>query len=325
MVDVVEYAGATALPAGHLLSFTELLEICRVFEPNVLTGDTTQIVNFASYIKSKRDCDNIKIDKILFTSEPMNLIQRSYIDSVFSRDGNPIQIISVLGSAEAGVWAVADFSLTGPPNDESTDFIFDSRHMIVECLPMDWDLSPENGNYPCARIEDKVGLIAITSLQRLRNPLVRYLTGDIGSIHQLSDVAFSKIQGNTQHLRVLRLYGRDIRQSFTWEGEYFEFFILKKFLQNASWGILKWQVVLDYDISVPDSESLEIRLIRTEMESNEGLITKEELVTQLKTLFWVHAKNEALFYVDFCKPEKFVRSATGNKVLMFIDQRKKTS
>lgn len=222
-----------------------------------------------------------------------------------------------------GVWAVSNFSLTGPQSEDSCDFIFDMRHMIVECLPVDVAITPENRNHPCTLEQEKAGLLVVTSLQRLRNPLVRYATGDIASIHPLPESARSQISGDVEHLRILRLYGRDIRHSFTWQGEYFEFAAVKTYIQDPAFGVLKWQVVLDDSISRPCSESLEIRLMRTEKRDSGGdLLSYEKLVERLKFLFCVQPENEVDFNVRVCALEEFIRSDTGNKVLMFVNRTK---
>lgn len=36
-----------------------------------------------------------------------------------------------------GIWTVGNFGLTGSQEEDTADFIFDSRHMIVEVLPLD--------------------------------------------------------------------------------------------------------------------------------------------------------------------------------------------
>ncbi|KAL3419062.1 hypothetical protein PVAG01_09283 [Phlyctema vagabunda] len=319
--DTVEYAGASILSVGHLASPKELMTFCKNFRPNVLSGDTSQLVQFASYVESTGPSDNLKITKIMHTSEPLTHPQKLYLQSVFAPNNSPLNFISVLASAEIGPFAVSNISLTGEPFEDCTDFIFDSRHIIVEVLPLDFHFDSQHRKYPCTLPYDEVGLLAVTSLQRFRHPLVRYLNGDIGSVHKLPLCAVPLIQEGAEHLRVLRLYGRDLRHSFKWQGEYFEFSGLKRLMSRANWGILRWQIVLGHDVEVPDSECLEIRLMRGTANSKDEMISQEDLVLHLKEYFCVHARNECLFNVRLAVSEEFVRSVTGNKVLMFVDRR----
>jgi hypothetical protein len=94
----------------------------------------------------------------------------------------------------------------------------------------------------------------VTSLQQLLNPLVRYLTGDVGHIHKLSASAALRIEGDSQFLPVLRLHGGDARRSFKWEGEYIELSGLRNVMSNRRRGLLRWQVVLKNDAFDPNSD-----------------------------------------------------------------------
>ncbi len=319
-IDIVEFAGATVLPAGANTTLPELLFLCKKFNPNTISGDTSQIVNFAAFVESSGEKGNLNITKVMYTSEPMNRFQETYIQSVFSKDGSNLSITSVLGSAETGVWAVSNFALTGERTEDSSDFIFDSRHMIVECLPMNFDETKAQ-RHPFVAGHDNVGLLVVTSLQRLRNPLVRYFIGDIASVQHLPQETRAKLGCDTEHLRLLRLYGRDNRRSFNWEGEYIEFTALINAFSKSHWGILRWQVILDNDPVLTNSESLEIRVMRTKADF---ILTEEELVKELKALFYAKEKmeSEILFHVKFITADGFVRSETGNKIIMFVDRRK---
>jgi hypothetical protein len=123
---------------GHLATPSELVTFCKNFQPNVIFGDTSQIIHFATYVESTSVRDSLCIDKILYTSESMMRLQRSYLDSVFSQSKEkPLGFHLLLVSAEMGIWTVGNFGLTGSQEEDTADFIFDSRHMIVEVLPLD--------------------------------------------------------------------------------------------------------------------------------------------------------------------------------------------
>jgi phenylacetate-coenzyme A ligase PaaK-like adenylate-forming protein len=315
----VEHAGASALPAGHLAPPERLVGICEAYRPTILTGDTSQIVQFASYVESKRVGASIKFDKIMYTSEPMSRQQMSFVQKVFGRAEANLHVVSVYGSAETGVWAFGNSAINITQVEDSSALIFDSKHMIVEVMPLDFHTKPENRKLPCKLELEKVGFLVVTSLQRLRNPLVRYFTGDIGSVHLLPDSARSQISGDSESLRVLRLYGRDIRHSISWQGEYFDLSQIQKAMSDPSWGILQWQVVADHDISYSNCESLEVRLMRAD--GFKGLISLAELTSKLKRMFCVHELNEHLFHIKMASSEEFIRSGTGNKVIRFVEKR----
>jgi len=318
--EVVEYAGASVLPAGHLATPEELLAICRNFRPNVLAGDTSQIIHFASFVDSIGVGKELRVLKILYTSEPMTRIQKSYIASVFAHEtSTQIEFISLLASAEMGVWAVGNFAITGPQVDDSADFLYDSRHMLVEILPLDYDIKAANRTYPCALEEDKLGLLTVTSLQRLRNPLVRYLTGDIGSVHQLPAASKSRIGELADYLRILRLSGRDTRNSFTWEGEYFEIEGIKNLMSDPAWGVVRWQIILANDILVPGRISIELRMMRAREQNYQ--VSQEIIIGTLRDFFRVDQLNASLFQVTLSSLDNFIRSVSGSKIVLFVDRR----
>ncbi|OBT81497.1 hypothetical protein VE02_09880 [Pseudogymnoascus sp. 03VT05] len=257
-VDIVEHAGTSVLPLGHLAEPDGVLAICLRYGANTLSGDTSQLIKLASYVESSKT-----------------------------------------------------------RKDDTADFIFDTRNMIVDVMPLDFDLSTRHS--PCRVVEGEMGVLIATSLQRLRNPLVRYVTGDIGSIHPLPPSASSQLGQDAEHLRVLRLHGRDTRSSFKWEGEYFELDKLSKLMSTPAWGILRWQIVLTSDQASFDH--VEIRLIcATGMD---GLVALEEIEAKLKRHFYVDASSGSLFHVNIRTPDDFIRSETGNKVIKVVDRRGK--
>lgn len=292
-----------------------MVAVCLKYGVTTISGDTSQIIRLASFVESSKTGSGLRISKILYTSESMSRLQRSYIQSVFTCGESPITFSSLLASAEMGPWAVGCFELTGPQEDDTADFIFDTRNMIVEVMPLGFDLSTKN--CPCRVVEGEAGVLIVTSLQRLRNPLVRYATGDIGSIHPLPPSASSHLGQDAEHLRVLRLHGRDIRSSFKWQGEYFELDMLKKLMSTPAWGIVRWQIVLTSDRS--NLEHIEIRLMRAT--GMDGLLEQDAIEEKLKEHFWLTSPIEPLFHVNLRNPDDFIRSPTGNKVIQLVDRR----
>ncbi|KFA72015.1 hypothetical protein S40288_07661 [Stachybotrys chartarum IBT 40288] len=313
-LEIMENAGASVLAAGHHMSVAEVVQLINNYHANVLSGESSQIVQIVHYISTlcQEDRDSININKIIYTSEGLNPSQRTLVRAVFG----PIKICSILGSAEAGPYAISSPDLVGQHHDVShEDFVFDMRHTMIEIL--DPSFSEDEVN-PARVQEGQKGLIVQTSLTRLRNPLVRYVTGDVGSLHTLPEAKRCMVsETDWEHLRVLRLYGRDRRFSFEWDANYIEFATLTKLLSQDTSGVLQWQVVLDK--MEPSMEcSLEVRLLCS---NHTGLATFEtNLVDRIETFFHVYHGNRHRFRIVFMKDSAgFKRSDTGRKIIQFIN------
>ncbi|GAB1205102.1 hypothetical protein APSETT445_003771 [Aspergillus pseudonomiae] len=156
-------------------------------------------------------------------------------------------------------------------------------------------------------------IIIQTSLRRLRNPLVRYITGDLGSLHPLPEMANAVVpESERQYLRVLWMQGRDRRFSFKWDGAYFECEKLKALVQAEECGILQWQVLLGQLDSSPQA-TLEVRLLRAPPRPD--VLVEEQLVKRLRTFFFVLPETEHVFRIVFVKDlDGFERSSTAGKL-----------
>ena len=302
----------------------KLVDACVKYHINVLAGDSSQILNFAHHMTSLPPCTraNIKVTKIIYTCEMMPRSRRRYLISVFG----PVKFYSLFASAETGPWAIADFGLTGDrPDDDCADFIYDSRNMLVEVLSVSSGaVRPESSSPPAERemvSEGTAGHLVLTSLQRLRNPLVRYISGDIGSVHALPASASSQLEPDMlAHFKVLRLYGRDQRFSFKWLGEYYDFEELNRSMQQEKLGILQWQIILRNDDEWEGSDCCELRLLRRS--SGKEMVDDDELVRHLREVFklaWINERFLTVVILD--EVEKFERSGTSNKVIRFQDKR----
>lgn len=318
--EMFENAGGSVLAAGHTTPVANVVDALIKYRVNVLSGGSSQILQILNYIASsatEEQRNALKLDKIIYTSEALGRPQRDFIRSVLG----PLKICSVLGSSEAGPWAVANLALTGEPNDDAVEFIYDTRTMVIEILPLEATESPRGSVQDVAELpEGSVGVIVQTSLQRLRNPLVRYITGDVGSVHPLPAAAKAAIPAEeAQHLRMIRMRGRDKRFSFKWVGRYFEFHTIREIMGTVEWGVLQWQLILS--VKQPSPEViLEVRVLRSTTETADQ-ISEAQLIYKLKTLFVVVANSEHLFRVTFVGDGRdFVRSSTGNKVMSFVDR-----
>ena len=314
--ETMENAGATVLSAGHYMTTKKVIEHLQTYHVNVLSGESNQIVEIIHYISAlvKEEKALIKLTKIIFTSEILSRAQRALIRSVL---GN-IEIYSVLGSAEAGPWAIHNPNLTGSYDDTCVqNFVFDSCSMKIDVFPV--ALTEGYTNLPKTLPEGEEGLIVQTSLSRLRNPLIRYNTGDIGSVHPFPEAAQRYIRdGKWQDLRVIRLRGRDQRYGFKWEAANFEKAKIATFLEQENFGILQWQVILD-QAQDTKAGTLELRLMC--VARGEELLSHAEVVDRLREYFVVYSINESRFKVIFVDDlSEFERSVTGRKIIKFVDR-----
>jgi phenylacetate-coenzyme A ligase PaaK-like adenylate-forming protein len=290
---------------------SKVVNLLQDFQVNVLAGDSSQVISIVQHISTLPSSERykIKLNKIIYTSESLTAAQRKHVYTILGC----VKICSMAGSSEAGPFGVSNPDLTevGPAAD-CADFIFDTRMNIFEILPL--SCTQMSGLAPLS--EGEKGMIAQTSLARLRNPLVRYMTGDIGSLHPLSAKAHAHIpKDEWPYMRVLRLYGRDRRFSFDWDGAYFDFGVLGEVMQQDDLGILQWQVILDRTESSPES-LLEIRLLCCQ-----DPVYREAAIDQLRYFFDVTGGNEHRFRVVFVEGlDGFELSETGRKVVKFVNR-----
>lgn len=322
MTELMENAGATVLCAGPEMSPQAVFDTIVHYRANVVAGDPGQLVHLANYISKlpAEQRSSLRLSKILYTSEPMTPAQRTFLTSVLG----DIVFCSVIGSAEAGPWGVASSALTGNTDENHMDFIFDTRAIHIEVLPLSIEDPERKSLCRSECIENvpdgEVGLIVQTSLQRLRSPLVRYVCGDVGSLHPLPQTAQAKfLAEEVQHYKVVRIHGRDRRISFDWYGEFFEFHTIQALMRTKEWGILQWQIILRHKDDSSVDVFLEIRILRNP--KNDGTqISEKELAGKIKNFFNVLDFNEYLFQLKFI-PDLggFERSTTGRKVMNFVD------
>ncbi|KAJ3493093.1 hypothetical protein NLG97_g4957 [Lecanicillium saksenae] len=324
VLECVESAGASALAAGNYMPMPDILQLFIKYKANVLAGDSSQVINLVNHLSAlpKEEQRKINLDKIIYTSEVLTGSQRAHIRATL---GDKVKICSMLASAESGPWAFSNPDLTGDRTTTSSDFVYDTRTMIVEILPdsvaLEGDDAPATTPLPLA--DGETGMIVLTSLCRLRNPLVRYICGDVGSLHDLPEnVKHLVAEEDRPYIRVLRLEGRDRRFSFDWEGEYIEFSNLAGIVEDPNYGILQWQAIIQ---NKPDDQEglrpcLELRMLpSTTTRGNETLLN--QMVDRIKVLIALAPWNKDRFIPVFLQnTDGFEKSKTGGKVIKFIDR-----
>lgn len=322
MTEIMENAGATILSAGSAMPPTDVTKALGDYHVNVLTGDGSRIIQVVCHIANlpKAERARISLSKIIYTSEPLTRAQRDLIKSTL---GDSIKIYSVMGSAEAGPWAISNLDITGEQVSDgaATDFLIDTRDIHIEILlPSTASTGNCSSDSAISVPDGETGLIVQTSLQRLRNPLVRYVTGDIGSLHTVPDHVATLIPASERkHVRVLRLHGRDRRFSFKWDAMYFDFDKVEAVFEAPECGILQWQVILGGADEGSPVATLEVRVLRGP--PRVGILTEEDLVDRLRGFWGVLPENEHLVRLVFVKGlAEFVTSATAGKVIRFVDR-----
>lgn len=311
-LEVLENAGACVLAAANRMHPDDIVKLLIQYNVNILTGNSSQMVHLAGFISTHPDRAKLQLNKIIYTSEVLTASQRRFIKDVLG----DIKICSLLASAEAGPWAVCNPDITGEEGTEgAADFIYDNRSMLLEVLPLSTALEDFEGQTPL--LQGERGIIVQTSLARLRNPLVRYVTGDIGSLHPLPEAARHLIPASEwPHLQVVRLEGRDKRFSFEWDGKYFDFENLSAIMNEPKYSLLHWQVILDMPNTGGCESLLEIRLL-----SSASSHLREELAARVKTFVHAVEANEYRFKLVFVRDtDELERSDTGGKVITFLNR-----
>lgn len=296
MTEVIENAGATVLSAGNNMCQQSLNEALIHFHVTALTGDGSQVVQLVHIISNlpTQERARLALRKIIYTSEPLTGPQRMLIHKTLPH----VAVYSFLGSAEAGPWAIGSADLAVDSDDDTESiFLFDTRNMHIDILALSLIDSPSSPDLQEPLPFGTPGIIVQTSLQRLRNPLVRYITGDVGSLEPLPASTASFIpDSERRHLLMLRMRGRDCRFSVKWHGVYIEFENLRKFMQTAEYAIAQWQVILD---RLPDSPqvTLEVRLLAAVPEDKK-IAHKEKLAKAVRDFFLALPENKHLYRLN---------------------------
>lgn len=314
-LEILENAGASVLAAGSNMPPAKVVGLLQDFHANVLSGDGSQVLQIVHSISTlpASERKKVRLDKVIYTSEGLTTAQKAHIHAVLG----PVKICSILGSAEAGPYGASSPDITpGETMQNHTDFVIDVRMSLIEILPL--SLS-ETDSLADVLPEGETGMITQTCLTRLRNPVVRYVTGDIGSLHPLPEKARDVIpEARWPYLRILRLHGRDRRFSFEWDGAYYDFSKLSAVVGEPDLGVLQWQVILD-KMQPSQEASLEVRLLQSIQDGSR--LSLQAVNDCLEDFFHVDPSNQHRFRITHVKGlNEFDLSETGRKVIRFVDR-----
>lgn len=296
--ELVEHARGTSIPAGMDFSNSGMVELVRQLHPNVITGTSSRLLTFARFLLSNPEL-NITFPKVLYTSEPLPTYQEDYMRKAFRCD----TVSSLLGSAEGGIWGVAPPSKTLHGSKPYREFVFREDMMVVEIVSDDGAPVPEG----------QVGELVLTSLMRLRNPLVRYRTGDVASLHPYTNTG-----DPTAKYQCIHMYGRHPNRSFSISGEYVDLVEMEKVMQQEKWAVLEWQVVLDSDHVGSTEESVEFRVVLKDE------ATGKDLLDELRSALYMASGGSAVtakFVVKAVEYAGLEKGTLAGKIRKIVDRR----
>jgi phenylacetate-coenzyme A ligase PaaK-like adenylate-forming protein len=233
--NLVDLAGGTELSVGSNASDMAVLQAAQQFRPNTLSATSSRMLQFAQHVSTLPEHERVTIRKIIYTSEPLLPAREKYLQSVLGVE----TIASIYGSAEAGPCFASSPAKIGVQTTSFREFVFDKTIVVVEIVGDDGTVIADS--LGMSEGWGQVGEIVITSRCRLRNPLVRYQTGDLGSLQP-----FHGTDNGELDYHCLHSHGRNSAKSWTVNGEYFDIKELENTIFNKSeYGVLDWQVVIE--------------------------------------------------------------------------------
>ena len=259
---LIDLCGATDLSIGSDAKDEDIAQIGRSFGANMITASSSRLLQFARYVYGLRREEGkeklgFRLKKVLFTSEPLSKAQEAFLKEALEVE----MVVSAYGSAETGPWAgTVPRKIAGggesredaPGARAPRSFVFDRRQMVVEIIdPEGGVLDASTNPRPESDGEEPtVGEIVLTSLMRFTNPLVRYRTGDFGSLHSFSSLAetaeiLKEKAEAADYLIGINMHGRDTNTSFFLDSSYINTIELdRRVFAKPEWDVIEWQVIL---------------------------------------------------------------------------------
>ncbi|KAI5820896.1 hypothetical protein BZA77DRAFT_300230 [Pyronema omphalodes] len=256
---LIEYAGATEVGVGGMATNEEVLSHTELFRANVFTGTASKLLQIAEYMSANPELfpKVANITKVVYTSEHMTRPQELFLRRVLKN----VEVVScIYGSSEGGPWAAGTPQKEVRPEDRNWDeMVFDSEMMVVQIMDPESETVLADSRTVCAEGADAVsedcgpvGEIVLTSLSRARNPLLRYRTGDLGSLRR----------HDSSPLCYLRFKGRSPEKSFDLDGDYMDVAEFEqRVFSNQEYRVIEWQVIVDGVGAADGRHRLEFRVV----------------------------------------------------------------
>jgi len=258
---LISQCGATDLSIGSIAKDEDIVQIGRRFGANTIAAPSSRLLQFARYVYGLRregeEESGFRLKKVLFTSEPLSKAQEAFL-----KEALEVEVLgSIYGSAEAGPWGGAiPHKIAGdresredaPGAQAPRSFVFDRRQIVVEIIDPEGNVLDASTNPRPEGGEEKpaVGEIVLTSLTRFTNPLVRYRTGDFGSLHSFLSLAeteeiLKETPEAADYLIGITMHGRDTNTSFFLGTGYIDTIELdRRVFAKPEWDVVEWQVIL---------------------------------------------------------------------------------
>jgi phenylacetate-CoA ligase len=272
--EFAELCWATVLPMAALATDAEVYEIGSLFQANALLGMPSRLVALARYVQENKL--TWQVDTVLFGGEFLQPSKRRLLREVFGVK----RFSGVYGAAELGVVA------WHPDLPVVPVYHFPRDILHVEIL------QPDAEGY---------GALVATNLVRLRFPLVRYNTGDVGRIVAEGPETVS-----------VELRGRQ-GDSFLIGDNYHA---LADFADVLS-DFAEFQIQIRFD------ESLRKDVIRFCLDAGGRAVSEEERRAVTRRIHDRLQGHELMYgtEVHFVSPEAFVRSRDTLKTPAVVDRR----
>jgi len=258
---LMDRCGATELSIGSDAKDADIAHIGKAFGANMIAAPSSRLLQFARYVYGLRreggqEKVGFRLKKALFTSEPLSKAQEKFLKEALEVE----TISSIYGSAEAGPWGgTIPQKIAGSEGLEEEEapgmpaprpFVFDRRQMVVEIIDPEENVLDASTNPRPEGGKLIVGEIVLTSLTRFKNPLVRYRTGDFGSLHSFSSLLgieeiLKEQPEAAEYLCGITMHGRDSSASFFLDSDYINTIeIDRQVFAKPEWDIVQWQVIV---------------------------------------------------------------------------------
>lgn len=277
--EFCERAGGTPLPVGSACDDDTAYKLGQRFFANTLIGAPSRLMQFGRHVEDTYGRSQVQFDQMIFGGELLPESKAKYLKGIFGVE----RICGIFGSAEAGIWGFQ------PADLELNQYLFLEEMMHVEV-----ESSDENG----------FGEIVLTNLVRKRFPLLRYGTGDLGRVREIS------VNGRKLHL--LEFKGRE-EQSFQLGGEYYA---VSEF-EDACNQLVDFQIHLSYDeTNKKDRIQFSLVAYSPQFIDNYGDGLKERIKSIVQS-------EDRLFTteIQFVEQRDLKVTRTSRKVIRVIDDR----
>ncbi|KAI5782384.1 hypothetical protein DFH27DRAFT_637405, partial [Peziza echinospora] len=299
---LVEYAGGTHLSLTAPISDENAAVLVGLFKPTVILTTANRALQLARYVAALPASEKFEIKKLIYSSEMMTPQQEVYLGEALGVE----LLASLYGSAEVlqHFHHIADLAHGRAQSREYREFVADGNMVIMEVInELTGEILASTEHLDELKEGSAIGELVLTSLLKYKHPLVRYRTGDIGSLHPYHGEASAGGKNpDVARYFSFRLYGRNPLKSFKISSLYIDLeTAYATCLSKPEYDILEWQVIVDH---------LSIEELAREAPGTAGDYLEFRVVTKGNTL-------EGVEYEENLRKD-LVRSVTGADVKTIV-------